>query len=415
MRGRTFAQMLRQHPLFAGLFTLQSLFFVLLLADLLYPAAMQEVTLTAADLTQTQTAQQCTLSLPRGAYEMTISYASSGTTPSGQILAEVCVLADAVQSDALVLTDTFPSVTGRFWVTTLGRAENVQLLVTPSDGQSLTVQNITLRAQPIWKAAKLLGWLLAFVAADALLLRLRHTPVCEWGTPLLLLSGVLLASLPYCREFLFAGHDLNFHTYRILNLAQSMADGQFPVRLFTRGFNGYGIATPQFYCDLFLYLPALLYIFFVPLQRCFQIYVILVNAATAAAAQYSFARISGSKKAAAVAAFCYTLASYRLTNVLVRAAVGEYTAMVFLPLVALGAWAITVQERPTPRDWLPLSLGMAGLLQSHLLTAEMSALLLVLYWLFPGANTLYPRTAGSCGQGCPDRRWAFSLVSAALP
>lgn len=349
MRGRTFTQMLRQHLLFAGLLTLQSLFVILLLVDLLYPAAMQEVTLTAADLTQTQTAQQCTLSLPRGAYEMTISYASSGTVPSGQILAEVCVLADAVQSDALVLTDTFPSVTGRFWVTTLGRAENVQLLVTPANGQLLTVQNITLRAQPIWKAAKLLGWLLAFVAADALLLRFRHTPVCEWGTPLLLLSGVLLASLPYCREFLFAGHDLNFHTYRILNLAQSMADGQFPVRLFTRGFNGYGIATPQFYCDLFLYLPALLYIFFVPLQRCFQIYVILVNTATAASAQYSFARISGSKKAAAVAAFCYTLASYRLTNILVRAAVGEYTAMVFLPLVVLGAWAITVQERPTPR------------------------------------------------------------------
>ena len=52
MRGRTFAQMLRQHPLFAGLLTLQSLFVLLLLADLLYPAAMQEVTLTAADLTR---------------------------------------------------------------------------------------------------------------------------------------------------------------------------------------------------------------------------------------------------------------------------------------------------------------------------------------------------------------------------
>lgn len=34
MRGRTFAQMLRQHPLFAGLLTLQSLFVLLLLAAL---------------------------------------------------------------------------------------------------------------------------------------------------------------------------------------------------------------------------------------------------------------------------------------------------------------------------------------------------------------------------------------------
>lgn len=34
MRVRTFAQMLRQHPLFAGLFTLQSIFVLLLLAAL---------------------------------------------------------------------------------------------------------------------------------------------------------------------------------------------------------------------------------------------------------------------------------------------------------------------------------------------------------------------------------------------
>ena len=34
MRGRTFTQMLRQHPLFAGLLTLQSFFVLLLLAAL---------------------------------------------------------------------------------------------------------------------------------------------------------------------------------------------------------------------------------------------------------------------------------------------------------------------------------------------------------------------------------------------
>ena len=34
MRGRTFAQLLQQHPLFAGLLTLQSLFLILLPAAL---------------------------------------------------------------------------------------------------------------------------------------------------------------------------------------------------------------------------------------------------------------------------------------------------------------------------------------------------------------------------------------------
>ena len=367
MRGRTF---IKEHPFFTGLFFVQSLFVVVLAAFLLRPAALRTLTLTPAEFAEGT-------ALPHGAYALTVSYDPGTDTPTGQTVAALEVLADGVESDTIVLTDTYTQVTARFWVTALQGAEAIRFSVTPADDAAPVLQNITLQARPVWHVMELLGWLAVFAAADALLwLAARRRRV-----PWLLLLGVVLASLPYFANFLYVGHDLNFHTYRILNLAQSLADGQFPVRLFTHGFNGYGAATPQFYCDLFLYIPALLYNCFVPLQRCFQAYVVLVNAASAAAAYYAFARIGGSKRAAEVAAFCYVLSAYRLTNILIRAAVGEYTAMVFLPLVVLGAWALTVEERPAPRDWLPLALGMAGLLQSHLLTAEMAAMLLALYWL----------------------------------
>src|SRR5699024_5520562 len=104
-------------------------------------------------------------------------------------------------------------------------------------------------------------------------------------------GGIVLASLPYCADFLYTGHDLRFHCYRIWAAAQALADGQFPVRMFTDGFHGYGAATPLYYCDLFLYIPALLYNAFLPLQTCYQIYVLLVNTATMLLAYYSFARI----------------------------------------------------------------------------------------------------------------------------
>lgn len=367
MRGRTF---IKEHPFFTGLFFVQSLFVVVLAAFLLRPAALRTLTLTPAEFAEGT-------ALPHGAYALTVSYDPGTDTPAGQTVAALEVLADGVESDTVVLTDTYTQVTARFWVTALQGVEAIRFSVTPADDAAPVLQNITLQARPVWHVMELLGWLAVFAAADALLwLAARRRRV-----PWLLLLGVVLASLPYFANFLYVGHDLNFHTYRILNLAQSLADGQFPVRLFTHGFNGYGAATPQFYCDLFLYIPALLYNCFVPLQRCFQAYVVLVNAASAAAAYYAFARIGGSKRAAEVAAFCYVLSAYRLTNILIRAAVGEYTAMVFLPLVVLGAWALTVEERPAPRDWLPLALGMAGLLQSHLLTAEMAAMLLALYWL----------------------------------
>lgn len=376
MRGRTF---IKEHPLFTGLLTLQSLFVVVLAVFLLRPAALQSLTLAPGELADA-------LALPHGAYELTVDYDPGTDEPAGQTAATLDILSDGVESDTVVLTDTYRQVTARFWVTAWQGAGDVHLTFTPAEDAAPVLQSVTLQARPIWRVMELLLYIVLFAAADAVLWLLMQRRT----VPLLPILAAVLASLPYCAGFLYTGHDLNFHTYRILNLAQAMADGQFPVRLFTHAFNGYGAATPQFYCDLFLYLPALLYNCFVPLQRCFQLYVLLVNAATAAAAYYAFGRIAGSKRAGAAAAFCYTLAAYRLTNLLLRAAVGEYTAMTFLPLVVLGAWAITTAERPAPRDWLPLALGMAGLLQSHLLTAEMTALLLVLYWLLR-ARTLFTR------------------------
>ncbi|WP_455501792.1 hypothetical protein [Gemmiger sp.] len=375
MRVRTF---IKEHPAFTGLFIVQSLFVVVLAFLLLRPAALQSIVLTPAKLADG-------LTLPHGAYEMTADYDPGTENPTGQTVAALDVLADGVESDTAVLTDTYTQVTARFWVTAWQGADHVRFALTPADDAAPVLKSLTLQAKPVWRVTEWLGWLLVLAAADVLLWFAARRRV-----PWLVILGVVLASLPYCTDFLYVGHDLNFHTYRILGVAQTLADGQFPVRLFTRAFNGYGAATPQFYCDLFLYLPALLYNCFVPLQRCFQIYVAAVNAATAAAAYYAFGRIGGERRAAQVAAFCYTLAAYRLTNVMVRAAVGEYTAMVFLPLVVLGAWALTTEERPAPRDWLPLAVGMAGLLQSHLLTAEMTAMLLVLYWLVRARTMFTP-------------------------
>lgn len=375
MRVRTF---IKEHPAFTGLFVVQSLFVVVLAFLLLRPAALQSIVLTPAELADG-------LTLPHGAYEMTADYDPGTENPTGQTVAALDVLADGVESDTAVLTDTYTQVTARFWVTAWQGADHVRFALTPAGDAAPVLKSLTLQAKPVWRVTEWLGWLLVLVAADVLLWFAARRRV-----PWLVILGVVLASLPYCTDFLYVGHDLNFHTYRILGVAQTLADGQFPVRLFTRAFNGYGAATPQFYCDLFLYLPALLHNCFVPLQRCFQIYVAAVNAATAAAAYYAFGRIGGERRAAQVAAFCYTLAAYRLTNVMVRAAVGEYTAMVFLPLVVLGAWALTTEERPAPRDWLPLAFGMAGLLQSHLLTAEMTAMLLVLYWLVRARTMFTP-------------------------
>lgn len=386
-RARAF---LRIHPLFGGVFLVQLLFLAALLAGLLRPLA--QVTVEPGSMTWTQggTLVSQPLALSSGGYRVTVQYQAEGSRQGEETSASLVFASAAnpsgVQADAILLPDRCTTVTGRIWVGTATTVQDLTATFTPAEEQNFTLEGLTLAEQPVWRVVSLMGWLLFFVAADTLLCLFflgdgPRTPRCGWGVPLLLAGGILLASLPFCTDFLYTGHDLRFHSYRIWALAQSLAQGQFPVRIFTEGYNGYGVLTPQYYCDAFLYLPALLYNAFLPLQTCYQVYVVLVNTATMLLAYYSFARIGGHKMYGAAAAFAYTLCAYRLSNLLLRASVGEYTAMTFLPLVVLGAWAIARQARPTARDWLPLAVGMAGLVQSHLLTTELTAIFLGVFWI----------------------------------
>ena len=97
-----------------------------------------------------------------------------------------------------------------------------------------------------------------FAAADAALL-LLFAHVGERGAarrralrlPLALAGITLLACLPLFSNYLYFGHDLEFHMQRIAAMAAELSYGQFPVRLTTTTLNGYGYASPLCYCELF--------------------------------------------------------------------------------------------------------------------------------------------------------------------
>ena len=177
---------------------------------------------------------------------------------------------------------------------------------------------------------------------------------------------------------------------RIAAMAAELSYGQFPVRLTTTTLNGYGYASPLCYCELFLLLPALLYNLWLPLRTCYQIYLFAVTLATCLIAYYSFAKITASRRLGLLGALLYTLSAYRLTCVYTRAAVGEFTAMAFFPLVLLGLYGIYTKDKPRFGDWLPMALGMAAMVQSHLLSCELTALLLILFCLLRLRETFRP-------------------------
>ena len=340
-----------------------------------------------------------------GAYEVTVQYFSCQTpdAPTFNALHSAGSLSfasagnpSAIHADAVILDDCHRTVTTRLWVGYGAKMRDLTATLTYGEGQ-LYLYGITLTEQPIYRAARLVGFVLLAALLDLALLLLfargdENAPARRrrYAVPLALAGIALLASLPLFSNYLYFGHDLDYHLQRITAMAAELSYGQFPVRLTTDSLNGYGYANPLCYCELFLTLPALLYNAWLPLRTCYQVYIFAVTLATAAIAYHSFGTITASRKLGLLGAGLYTLSCYRMVCIYVRAAVGEYTAIAFLPLILAGLYNIYTTEKPRFAQWVPMAFGMAALVQCHLLSCELIALLLVVFCLLRLRETLRP-------------------------
>ena len=191
-----------------------------------------------------------------------------------------------------------------------------------------------------------------------------------------------VASLPYLCGDTLTGPDLTYHLQRIEGVKDGLLGGQFPVRLEPRWMYDHGYANGIFYCNTFLYLPALLRLLGFPISTSYNIYCIALNIATAWISYYCFGRMLGEKKAGVICSALYTLSVFRIYKLIVATAVGEGTAVTFLPLVLYGLYRIFTEEPEEERyktAWVPLMLGLGGLIQSHVLTCEITGAAMILF------------------------------------
>lgn len=217
-------------------------------------------------------------------------------------------------------------------------------------------------------------WLMAAVLLFSLFLLIRKARGkrldSEGRTALLLLTAaVLLASAPLGFDAVLDGNDLYYQFNRFAGIQEALKSGQFPVKIHSTLLHGYGYGSPIFYPEWFLYLPALLGCAGVSLVNCYKLFILLLHAGTAALAYISFTGLLRSRRTGLAAALLYTLSVYRLIDVYTRAAVGEALAMAFLPLVIWGMYELFLGNH---KKWYLAALGFTGIMQSHVLTTEMT-------------------------------------------
>lgn len=203
----------------------------------------------------------------------------------------------------------------------------------------------------------------------------QSDPNNEKAAIFIVLSAAIVASYPLFTSYLYFGHDINFHLWRIEGIADGLRAGQFPVRIHPTHNNGYGYITASVYPELFMYFPAILRLLGVTLATSYKSLLFVMNVLTALIMYYSVKDLTKSRFAATISSVLYTLATWRLFGLYARAALGEAMVMTFLPLVVLGLYHIIKGDKS---KWYILAIAYTCVFQTHVITTVLTAILSVI-------------------------------------
>lgn len=209
---------------------------------------------------------------------------------------------------------------------------------------------------------------------------------------IVLLVTLVWAVLPIFIHGIRGGYDPNFHTGRIVALADGIRAGHFPNPIGYRYLNGLGYGVGFFYGNFWLYPFALLVVLGVPASYVYAGLLLVLVIGTMAAIGVTTYVITRRLAAVAVAVPVYVLNNYVISVLFGRAAIGEAMALVWMPLVVLGTWAVWHERR---YGWALLGASMAALLVSHLLSFVIAVVFLLLLLLVSVPRLVRkPRVAG---------------------
>lgn len=287
-----------------------------------------------------------------------------------------------------------------FWNWRESDALQVVATCDEADGEVWIGELVIRNTGKLWT---ILFTVLAFLLACSLLIRWLSVAGLfsekrDRATVMALFVITATASIPlFCRGLL-GGADLTYHLQRIEGVAQSLKNGQFPVRIEPQWLYDHGYANGIFYCNSLLYIPGILRLLGFTVTASYKVYCVLLNLFTAAVSLYCFGKVMQNRRIGVFCSALYTLSCPRIYKFMMVAAVGEGSAMSFLPLVFYGMYRVFTEDSEAPeyrRAWIPAALGYAGLMQTHVLTCEVTGFLTLIVCLICFRSVLRKKVFGA--------------------
>lgn len=328
------------------------------------------------------------ISLERGSYQVTMDYDLTVDAVRITPLYEASYGPD--DAETILLTKEFQEKTFELLLPDQVNEFSFQLPEL-ENADDLVIHSITMERTNQSERVRFFVVLCIFCAVDVLFYLGRKGRFGAWsvekrGSVLCIGLIVLFACVPLMTNYLLSGQDLTFHLMRIEGLAEGLKQGQFLVKMQPVWLNDYGYPVSTMYGDLFLYVPAVLRIIGFSLQASYKIYLVMIQIITAINTYLCCKEIAEDRKLGVVGCFLYVFATNRMTNIYYRAAVGEYTALAFLPLVFLGLFYLLGEKERTKAEqkkvFFLLVMGYTFMLESHMLSFNIAIVFSIIYCLF---------------------------------
>ena len=253
----------------------------------------------------------------------------------------------------------------------------------PENGEFSVSRISILSDKHIYNDYNIIVFLAVLVAAGLIVvilifnrLKLTWTRMSYIG---LFIITVIVVNIPFCVKGTYYEIDTQGHLKRIEAIVQGIRDRQFPVIIGPNYANQYGelVALQP---GLFLYIPAFLRLMNMSVPAAYNLYLILINLATAVVALVCAERMFGTIRWGLVAAVFYLVEPFRLFVMMkLGAGAGMGTALVFLPFLVVGMHE-TMNKRGA--RWKYISVGLWGMACSHVMGFALAVIGMFIYILF---------------------------------
>ena len=189
---------------------------------------------------------------------------------------------------------------------------------------------------------------------------------------------VAVVLLPYSKNSLAIGDDIEFHLGRMQALADSIQNREFPVKIYADMAQTYGYGAGFFYPGLFMYIPAIFIAMGISVVSSYKIFIVLMTVLLFVITYYSIKYITQETNSALIGTILVVTARVVSINLYNRFAIGEFLGYIFLPPIIAGLYDLSDKDFKKP--WL-LFIGFFGIVNSHLISTLIALVFAIGYFI----------------------------------